>query len=45
VVADDDQRQLLQSRLRDHIDIVTLTQDQARHTPVICELVRSIAES
>jgi hypothetical protein len=44
VVADDDQSQLLQSRLRGHIDIVTLTQDQARHTPVICELVRSIVE-
>ena len=45
VVADDDQRQLIQSRLRGHIDIVSLTQDQARHTPIIYELLRNIVES
>jgi hypothetical protein len=45
VVADDDQSQLLQSRLRGHIDIVNLTQDQARHTPAICELVRNIIDN
>jgi hypothetical protein len=45
VLTDDDQSQLLQSRLRGHIDIVNLTQNQARHTPAICELVRNIIDN